>query len=74
MTSRGLAIPTRTAGFLDVTFNGFGQAGVQDESDVGFVHAHPEGDGRNYDPCCASVEGHLRSGALVVVHARMVCH
>ncbi len=59
----GFAVAAGTAGFLVIPFHGFGQVGVGDEADVGFVDAHAEGDGGAHDDAILAQEAALVGGA-----------
>src|SRR3546814_14981322 len=45
----GQAIASRTAGFLVITFNRFGQIDMRNKAHVGLVYAHAESNGCHHD-------------------------
>ncbi|EGY01901.1 hypothetical protein AZA_54302 [Nitrospirillum viridazoti Y2] len=68
----GQAIAAGAAGFLIIGFQAFGRVHVHDESDVGLVDAHAEGDGRHHHHALALDEAVLVGLAHRRVQAGMI--
>ncbi len=61
----GLTVPSGPSGFLIVAFDVLGQVGMDDEAHIGFVDAHPEGDGGDDHLAAPGDEGVLIASANI---------
>ncbi len=68
------AIASRAADFLVIGLDTAGDVPVDDEAEIGAVHAHTEGVGGDHDGDLAFHEAILGDDAFIVCHAGMVDH
>ena len=69
---RRSAIAPGAADFLVVGFDRLGQIGMRNPADVGFIHPHAKGDGRDNDQPVFACEPAFDNSAVFAIHAAVI--